>query len=113
MAIPKGMASIARHSGVARALLDIAEDQGLEPSVVRTTSTHGYLVPEAVAAEYEKMLKGGKGKKSTAKGSTRKAKSEDKVEGSESASADEVKGSDKETKSDEKTVSPKAAAEKE
>ena len=56
MAIPKGLVSVARGSGVARKLLDIAAELKLEPSVVRTTTNYGYLVPEKVAEKYEADL---------------------------------------------------------
>src|SRR5690606_24000708 len=69
MAIPEGYASVARGSGVARKLLDAAVAVGLPETVVRTTSVHGYLVPAAVAEEYEKSLKPGpkKGRPAAAK----------------------------------------------
>lgn len=56
MAIPEGLVSIARNSGVARALLDIAAEKNLDPRVIRTSTHHGYLVPEAVAEAYEAKL---------------------------------------------------------
>ncbi|MGO2600888.1 MAG: hypothetical protein ACTH7X_08875 [Brevibacterium aurantiacum] len=117
MAIPKGMTSVARQSGAARVLLDIAEELGLEPKVVRTTSVHGYLVPNAVAEKYEETLKGGKGKRkasATPKATAAKAAPKKVDEKSDSATAESAPsaGDDKST-SDEKTVSPKAAAEKE
>lgn len=113
MAIPKGMTSVARQSGAARVLLDIAEELGLEPKVVRTTSVHGYLVPNAVAEKYEETLKGGKAKRKTsAAPKTTAAKAAPKKSDSATAESAPSAGDDKST-SDEKTVSPKAAAEKE
>lgn len=56
MAIPKGLVSIERGSGVARVLLDIAAEKKLDPRVIRTSTHHGYLVPEAVATAYEEKL---------------------------------------------------------
>lgn len=99
MAIPEGLVSIARGSGVARALLDIAAEKKLDPRVIRTSTHHGYLVPEVVAEAYEaKLLEESKAEsKPKAKRQTAAQK-----KAAEKAAADEAASKDEGDKSESK-----------